>query len=143
MNPADVPDGPLVIDTDVASWIRAGHPRAEPFKPLMRDHVLCLSFATVAELWAGAENAGWGQARRDGLESFIRVHVILPVDEAVTRSWAKIHAVLRDQVDVNDEWTAACALAQTPSLGIVTGNLRHFRPIAARFPTLTLVHPDE
>jgi hypothetical protein len=24
----------------------------------------------------------------------------------------------------------------------VTGNLKHFRPVAARFPALTLVHPD-
>ncbi len=104
--------------------------------------MLCLSFASVAELWAGAENAGWGQARRDGLESFIRAHVVLPVDEAVTRFWARIHAVVRDQVDVNDEWTAACALAQTPPLGVVTGNLKHFRPIAARFLGLTIVHPD-
>ena len=43
---------------------------------------------------------------------------------------------------MNDEWIAACALAQTPSLGVVTGNLKHFRAIAARFPALTIVHPE-
>ena len=85
MNPSDVPDGPLVVDTDVASWIRTGHRRAEPFKALLRDHVLCLSFATVGELWAGAEIAGWAQARRDGLAAFVRVHVVLPVDDEVAR----------------------------------------------------------
>ena len=85
MNPADVPDGPLVVDTDVASWIRTGHQRAEPFKPLLRDRVLCFSFATVGELWAGAENAGWGERLRNGLASFVRVHVVLPVDDEVAR----------------------------------------------------------
>lgn len=142
MNPADVPGGPLVVDTDVESWIRAGHPRAEPFKPLLRDHVLCMSFATVGELWAGAENAGWGQPRRDALAAFIRVHVVLPVDDDVARWWGRIHAAVRDQVDVNDEWIAACALAQAPSLPVVTGNLGHFRAIASRFPSLAIVHPD-
>jgi len=142
VNPEDVPAGPLVVDTDVASWLRAGSPKAEPFKQLLRGHVLCLSFATVGELWAGAENAGWGQERRDGLEAFIRTHVVLPVDEAVTMEWARIHAAVRDQVDANDEWTAACALAQAPPLPIATGNVKHFRPIASRF-ALTIVHPDE
>ena len=142
MRPPDVPDGPLVVDTDVASWFRAKHPNGDPFKPLVRGHLLCLSFATVAELWAGAENAGWAKARRDGLSAFVRSHVVLPVDEAVTMCWAKIHAVLRSQIDVNDEWIAACALAQVPALPVVTGNLRHFQAIAARFPSLTIVHPD-
>ena len=142
MNPGDVPDGPLVVDTDVASWIRGGSPLAELYKPLLRDHVLCLSFATVGELWAGAEIANWGVQRRDALAAFVRVHVVLPVDDDVAQWWARIHAVVRHQVDVNDEWVAACALAQTPSLPVVTGNLRHFRSIAARFPGLTIVHPD-
>lgn len=142
MNPGDVPDGPLVVDTDVASWIRTGSQRAELYKPLLRDHVLCLSFATVGELWAGAEIANWGQQRRDALAAFVRVHVVLPVDDDVAQWWARIHAAVRDQVDVNDEWVAACALAQTPPLPVVTGNLRHFRSIAARFSSLTIVHPD-
>jgi predicted nucleic acid-binding protein len=142
VKPADVPASPLVVDTDVASWLRAHPAKAQPFRPLLRGHLLCLSFATVAELWAGAENAKWGQQRRDGLATFIRRHAVLPVDNAVTMQWASIHAVVRDQVDVNDEWTAACALAQTPPLPVVTGNVRHFRQIADRFPALTIVHPD-
>lgn len=140
MIPADVPDGPLVIDTDVASWIRAGHPRAEPFKPLLRDHVLCLSFATALScgreprMPVGAKRAAMVSSRSSACTSSCR--------------WTRPCEVLgpdpcRPSVDVNDEWTAACALAQTPSLGIVTGNLKHFRPIAARFPALTIVHPDE
>jgi predicted nucleic acid-binding protein len=141
VNPDQVPTGPLVVDTDVASWIRTGHENAKAFAPLLRGHVLCLSFATVGELWAGAEIAGWGEKRRAALDSFIRTHVVLPVDNAVTMHWARIHAAFRDQVGVNDEWIAACALAQSPQLPVVTGNLRHFDPIAARFG-LTIVHPD-
>jgi len=101
-----------------------------------------MSFATVGELWAGAEIAGWGQPRRDALAAFVRVHVVLPVDDEVARWWARIHAAVRDQVGVNDEWIAACALAQTPCLPIVTGNLGHFQTIAAKFPNLAIVHPE-
>ncbi|HUR22275.1 MAG TPA: hypothetical protein VMZ73_00230 [Acidimicrobiales bacterium] len=54
----------------------------------------------------------------------------------------RIHALFRDQVDVNDEWIAACALAQAPALPIVTGNLKHFTSMAQRFTDLTVVHPD-
>lgn len=142
MRPEDVPEGPLIVDTDVASWLRTGHKRADSFKPLVRGHVLCLAFATVAELWAGAENANWGPARRDGLAAFIRAHVVLPVDEDVTMCWARVNAAFRDQIDVNDQWIAACALAQDPALPVVTGNLRHFRPITSRFPALRIVHPE-
>jgi len=141
VNPDDVPPGPLVVDTDVASFIHLGRPLGEPFKPLLRGHLLCLSFATVGELLAGADVAKWGHRRRDQLDAFIRRHVVLPVDDAVTAQWARVHAAVRDQVDINDEWIAACALAQPQPLAVVSNNLKHFQPIAAKFPDLVLVHP--
>jgi predicted nucleic acid-binding protein len=49
---------------------------------------------------------------------------------------------VRDQVGMNDEWIAACALGRNPTLPIVTNNVKHFAPIADRFPDLTIVHPD-
>ena len=142
MTPGDVPEGPLILDTDVASFIRTGRPPGEPFKPLIRGHVLCLSFATVAELRAGVLIIKLGPARRRPLEAFIRRHVVLPADDLVATRWAEIHAAVRGQVDVNDEWTAACALAQADPLPVVTGNLKHFQRIAARFPALVVVHPS-
>ena len=144
MKPEDVPAGPLIIDTDVASWLMRGGSRAEPFRPLVRDHTPCLSFATVAELWAGAEksNSRWGPGLRRDLASFIRHHVVLPYDHEVTMRWAEIHAVVGNQCGDNDQWIAACALAQDPPLPVATGNLKHFQGIAVRFPGLRIVHPN-
>lgn len=145
MTPEDVPDRPLVVDTDVASFAFLGKGRAERFKPLLDGHVLCLSFATVGELWTMAEHAKakWGERRRADLEAFIRRFVVLPVDAEVTAWYARIHAAVSGQVDQNDEWTAACALAQNEALPVVTNNVKHFERIAGSFGDLIVVHPDK
>jgi len=50
----DVPDGPLLIDTDVFSWIIWERNRFEEFRNLIQGHLLAVSFATVGELRSGA-----------------------------------------------------------------------------------------
>ena len=40
MKPEDVPAGPLLIDTDVATWLLTGVDEAEPWQPLLRGHLL-------------------------------------------------------------------------------------------------------
>lgn len=145
MKPEDVPAGPLLVDTDVFSWITWRRERYREFDDLVRGHTLALSFATVGELRFGAINAGWGDARRRTLEERISQHyVVLTATDAVTTRWAEIYARFRDQLKgggVNDMWIAACALAQPAPPPIVTGNLSDFGRIASQFP-LTLVHPD-
>jgi predicted nucleic acid-binding protein len=93
VNPEDVPEGPLLLDTDVASFLHTGR-NAEPFKPLVANHLLCLSFATVGELWFGAEHAGWGEKRRAALEAFMHQFVVIPVDDVIARCWSRIHAAV-------------------------------------------------
>ncbi len=60
MTPEDVPEGPLVVDTDVASWLGWSRATGDRFAPLVAGHVLALSFATVAELWYGSGEGGMG-----------------------------------------------------------------------------------
>ena len=69
MNPADVPDGPLLVDTGVFSWVTWGRQRHAEFTTLMLNHVLVLSFATVAELRYGGQKAGWGAEKVRGWSS--------------------------------------------------------------------------
>jgi len=127
------------LDTDVFSWIAWSHGRHEEFTELVRGHILVVAFATVGELWAGAEKANWGHVRRQKLEDILTRYVVLPGTDAVTRQWGRIAAQFKGQIGENDMWIAACA--QTNQLPIVTGNLTHFAPIASKF-SLTLVHPD-
>jgi predicted nucleic acid-binding protein len=145
VKPGDVPDGPLLVDTDVFSWVTWERGRYEEFGDLLRGHVLALSFATVAELRAGALIAGWGEAKWRRLEDrMAQQYTILSATDPVTMRFAEVYARLRGQLKgggVNDMWTAACALAQPQPPPVVTGNLSDFGTIASEFP-LQIVNPD-
>jgi len=141
----EVPAGPLVIDTDVFSYLRTGSHRHTEFAELIDGHVLTLSFATYAEALAGGYKANLGKRRMDALRQVLSQFVVLPYSRAVVEAWAPLHAKLSGQLHnggANDLWTAACALVQSPPLPVVTNNLNDFRAIAARQPNLHLVHPD-
>jgi predicted nucleic acid-binding protein len=132
---------PLLVDTDIASWLGwSPHEKGKPFLRFITGRLLALSFASVGELWAGAEIAEWGNPRRQGLERIIRQYVVLPSTDRVARSYGRIKSRFRGQCGEADMWVAATALAQDPTLEILTSNLRHFRPMAEAFG-LTLVHP--
>jgi predicted nucleic acid-binding protein len=144
VNREDVPEGPLLVDTDVATWLAYDRGRYAEFGPLVEDHLLALSFASVAELRAGAVIAQLGERRRQMLESIIGRYVVITATDEVTRQWAELHARFRDRLKgggVNDMWIAACSLAQPTPIPVVTGNLSDFQTIAEEFP-LPLVHPD-
>ena len=49
MIPDEVPDGLLLVDTDVVSYWAAGSPIGQPFTTLVAGHELAISFATYGE----------------------------------------------------------------------------------------------
>lgn len=145
MRAADVPPGPLVIDTDVFSFLRTRRGRHTEFANLIYGHVLALSFATYGEILAGGYKVNLGQRRMDELRRALSGFVVLPYSKAVVEAWAPLHAKLSGHLHsggANDLWTAACALVQSPPLPVVTNNLNDFRAINAEQPGLRLVHPD-
>lgn len=145
MRAAEVPAGPLVVDTDVFSYLRAGRGRHAEFAALLAGHVLTVSFATYGEALAGGYSAHLGERRMDALRATLGGFVVLPYSAAVVEAWAPLHAKLSGQLHrggANDLWTAACALVQSPPLPVVTNNLHDFTAIAAAHPELQLIHPD-
>ncbi len=48
MNPGDVPGAPVLVDTDVVSWIALGEQRADEFAAFLTGHAVFVSFVTVA-----------------------------------------------------------------------------------------------
>lgn len=145
MKPAEVPDGPLLVDTDVVSYWVVGADRGGAFAALVEGHELAISFATYGELLANGHRRGWGQRRLDELRSRLRSFVVLPYTERVVELWARMHARTSGHLHrggANDLWTAACALALSPTLPVVTNNLKDFQAIASSFPDLIVVHPD-
>ncbi len=146
MTPVEVPAGPLLVDTDVFSFILLRKRNWEQFAALIDGHERLLSFATVGELYAAPEAAGstWGPEKRAQLDIQVRQHIILTATEPVARVYGQLHARFRGQFKDgghNDMWIAACALAQPSPPPLVTNNLGDFQKIAAAFSGLRLVHP--
>jgi predicted nucleic acid-binding protein len=145
MNPDDVPAGPVLIDTDVATWLLTGAGQAAPWQPLLRGHLLTLSFVNVGELLALPISRGWGSTRLAAWSDLVRrTFVVLPFDAAITARWATLHVKYRGHLQrgrTNDLWVAASALSADPPLPLATNNLSDFTKIAADHP-LRLIHPD-
>ena len=145
MKPGDVPAGPIVIDTDVATWLLTGVREAEPWQPLLRGHLLTLSFVNVGELLALPVSRTWGSTRTAAWSEAIRHNfVVLPFDATITQQWALLHVEYRGHLQrggANDLWVAASALSADPPLPLATNNLSDFTKVADDHP-LRLVHPD-
>jgi tRNA(fMet)-specific endonuclease VapC len=148
LTPDEVPEGILLVDTDVFSWIAWRRPQYEQYQPLVQGHELALSFVTVAELRYGAiKNDDWSMERRSRLESIILSYdAILPASDSVCSLWAEIYRSCKGKLSgpgqgINDMWIAACALAQPEPIPLVTANVKDFVVIAAAFP-LVLVYPE-
>lgn len=138
----------LVVDSDVVSYLRLGKDPtgAEWFRTVTRDaRLLAISFATYGEVLATGYAAGWGDKRIDGLRSALGLFVVLPFNLAVAEAWAPLHAKVSGHLHrggANDLWTAACALAQSPPMPVLTNNLRDFDAIARARPDLVVLHPS-
>jgi predicted nucleic acid-binding protein len=143
VQPQDVPEGPLAVDTDAFSFVHMGKGRRDEFAALIAGHPLAMPFAVVGELKVGAIRGGLGQRRRDELDAAIGACVVIPTDARVVDQWAALRARLISRLKgegINDLWVAACCLVH--DLPLVTNNLRDYQTIATDFPSLRLVHPD-
>jgi len=109
MRPEEVPTGPLLVDTDVATWLLANVEEATSWKPLLRGHLLSLSFANVGELLALPISRGWAKRRKqDWTEAIPSTFVVLPFSISVTEQWAPLHIKYRGHMHkggTNDLWS--------------------------------------
>lgn len=141
----ELADGaPVLVDTDVFSFLRWERGDWEAWAELLDGHPFVLSFATVGELRAGALKASWGAKRTADLERSIKACVIIPANDLVTSQYAQLHARFMGRLKgggINDMWIASSALVESPALPIATGNTTDFGTISTEFP-LNLLHPD-
>ncbi|MCY3585527.1 MAG: type II toxin-antitoxin system VapC family toxin [Acidimicrobiales bacterium] len=77
--------GPLLVDTDVFSFLRLRSEEADDFRGIVDGRLLVLSFATVGEVYFGAAKAGWGQRRLAALESALGHYTVLPGTREIAR----------------------------------------------------------
>jgi predicted nucleic acid-binding protein len=129
----------VLLDTDVFSYLlKAGDPRADPYRRHVRGKTVAISFVTVGELYSGAEKRNWSAAKRSELNTRLRSVVIVPFDLEVCRAYARLCNIRTDQgsirtIAANDRWIAAGAIRH--NLALVSNNRRHFDSI----PGLTLI----
>jgi tRNA(fMet)-specific endonuclease VapC len=127
---------PLLVDTDVFSYLWQGHSEAERFRPAVEGATLALSFTTVGELWYGAAKRGWGERRKNELRAGMRPYAVLPYTRELSHRWGELRATLEqagEPLADNDLWIAATALYY--DLPVVTNNRQHFE----RVPDLRLL----
>jgi tRNA(fMet)-specific endonuclease VapC len=117
----------IVLDTNIVSYLMKGGPLAEKYKPHVRDKLLAISFITVGEMYFGAENGNWGEAKRKKLELTLRNFVVIPYDNEIARCYGRLVFERKKSghpIALNDAWIAACAVRH--SVPIVTHNAKDF-----------------
>jgi toxin FitB len=116
----------VVVDTDAASLLQKNRAPAWVLRHVLGARVW-LTFVSVGELWKWAEVRTWGERNRSELNSWISRRPIIPYDEEVARTWARLSAAaqLRGRPrPQNDTWVAACCVRH--EVGLVTLNQKDF-----------------
>ncbi len=108
--------GFVVLDTTIASFLhpkKRHFPERRLYEQHMQGRMLVLSFQTVAELLAWAEENRWGARQRAALDEFLSRFLIVPYDLALARAWAKVTTrtkAIGRRLESGDAWIAATAL---------------------------------
>lgn len=121
---------PVVVDTDVVSYLFRRDSRAELYRPHLDSELLVVSFMTVAELDRWALERDRGEPRRRRMEEHLGNFVIYPYDRRICLKWAEVSDGARRRgrpVSVADAWIAATALLH--EMPLVTHNREHFSSV--------------
>lgn len=129
----------VLFDTDVLSYRFSGRENfIAPFRPYWVGKIAYISFVTLSEAREGAILAGWSEATRMELESYLRTYVPIPADHKLTKTWVKLRQLCKSRgiaLTENDAWVAATAWQyEIPLLS----NDRDFRHI----PEITVYPPE-
>jgi tRNA(fMet)-specific endonuclease VapC len=121
MRPTGVP--PLLVDTDVVSFLFRHDTRDALYRPHLEGRVLAVSFVTVAEVDQWARIRNWGPARQAELAAHLAGFTMLHSNRDLCRWWAAVSVEARRAgrpIQPSDAWIAAMALLY--DLPLVTHN---------------------
>jgi|SRR5580658_3094153 tRNA(fMet)-specific endonuclease VapC len=103
---------PLVIDTDVASFLFKNDSRAHIYLPHLRDRQWLISFMTEAELEQWALLSNWQAKRIEWLRTFLGRFAVVPSSRDLVVKWAEVMVSARRsgrRLETADAWIAATA----------------------------------
>src|ERR1700685_3604988 len=85
---------PVVVDTDVISFIFKDHQLSPAYQAILAGRSLTVSLVTLAEIEYGMEVKNWGTRRRDLMRRFLsRFKPLLPdIDTAKGGLGSRAHA---------------------------------------------------
>ena len=122
---------PLVVDTDVLSFLYKRDTRAKLYEPHLNDPPFIVSFMSLAELRRWALERNWGEDRRQRLENYLTRYLVLHSDDLMCNHWAQAMQSARlhgRPIAPSDAWIAATALLL--EIPLVTHNGAHYSGIA-------------
>ena len=121
---------PLVLDTDVVSFLYKQDTRAKLYEPHLNDPPFVISFMSLAELRRWSLERNWGDKRRQQLEGYLTRYLILHSDDLMCDHWARAINSARlhgRSIAPADAWVAATALLL--DVPLVTHNGTHYTSI--------------
>ncbi|MGB7759614.1 MAG: PIN domain-containing protein [Bryobacteraceae bacterium] len=104
---------PVVLDTDVVSFLFKADSRAQLHLPHLDNRQWLISFMTEAELEQWALLANWSEKRVDWLRLFLSRFAIVPSSHDLTLKWAEVMVAARRngrRIETADAWIAATAV---------------------------------
>jgi tRNA(fMet)-specific endonuclease VapC len=104
---------PVVVDTDVVSFLFKNHPIGARYEADLTGRTLLISFMTLAELDRWAIQSQWGAARREWLRLYLERFVLLPYSRRLCTIWAEVTVAAQSRgcrIECADAWIAATAL---------------------------------
>ena len=121
---------PVVIDTDVISFLYKRDTRARLYEPHLNDPPFIMSFMSLAELRRWTLERNWGEGRRQQLEGYLTRYLVMHSDDLMCHRWAQAMNSARIQgqpIGPADAWIAATALLL--DLPLITHNGAHYRGV--------------
>jgi len=104
---------PVVVDTDVVSFLFKNDSRAQLYLPLMRNRDLLVSFMTEAELEQWILLAKWGVDRVRRFRTFMTGFASVPSSRDLILQWAEAMVAARAagrRIEAADAWIPATTL---------------------------------
>ena len=118
---------PVVVDTDVVSFLFKNDSRAQLYLPHLLNRQWMISFMTEAELEQWALLSNWSEPRRKWLRLFLARFIIVPSSRDLVVKWAEVMVAARRagrRLETADAWVSATALLYDAPL--ITHNRRDY-----------------
>ena len=108
---------PVVLDTDVVSFLFKNDGRAQIYIPHLLDRQWAISFMTEAELEQWVLLSNWQAKRIEWLRVFLGRFVVVPSSRDLVLKWAEVMVAARRsgrRLETADAWIAATAVLPQP-----------------------------